>query len=286
MTGRPALHALRGATLALAAACLLLALSPARAQQPVPKPEATPAPPRSGAPALGGLRYADMDPAVAYRNCLDFARRDPEQAFEAAIAWRDEGGGAPSLHCVALALFGLGQYGEAADRLQTMAETMPEASDAQRARVFGQAGAVWLRANELTRAHAVFSKAIELDSGDPQLFIFRGESLARAGQYFEAIDDFTAALDLNPRMVDALTFRAAAYRLLEVFDLAHDDVKRALAIDPNQPDALVELGAILVARGERDGARQAWLKAIDSAPDSPAAEAARGALERLDVKVE
>ncbi len=236
--------------------------------------------------ATAQTRYSELPADAAYQNCLEGARRDPDAGFEAAIAWRDEGGGPPARHCVALALFNLGQYSEAATRLEALATDVPGATPVERASVLGQAGNVWLRANDLTRANAVLSRAIELNGDDPELRIDRGEALARAGEYWDAIDDFSAALDLRPDHIDALIFRAAAYRLLEVDDLARDDIDRALAADPDNPEALVELGAIHARAGAFDAARETWLRVLAIAPGSQAAEAARGALEQMDVKVE
>lgn len=237
-------------------------------------------------PADAQARYAELPPGEAYRQCLTDVRRDPDAGFEAAIAWRDEGGGPPARHCVALGLFNLGQYGEAATRLEELAGEMAGATTVERAAVLGQAGNVWLRANDLTRAHAVLTRALELDGGDPELWIDRGEALARAGAYWDAVDDFSAAIDRKPDHVDALIFRAASYRFLDVADLARDDIFRALEADPDNPEALVELGAIEAGAGAFDAARAAWLRVISVAPASPAADAARAALQQMDVRVE
>ncbi|MDA0785747.1 MAG: tetratricopeptide repeat protein [Proteobacteria bacterium] len=231
-------------------------------------------------------RYADMPVAQAYQACLAASRRDPEAGFEAAIAWRDEGGGPPSLHCVALALFGLGQFNEAATRLEALAADMPTATTREQSAVLGQAGSVWLHAGDLSRAHRVLSQALELDSSNPEIWIDRGDALARGGEYWDAVDDFSAALDRDDARLDALIFRAAAYRLLEVPDLARDDIARALAVDPGNPDALMELGAVQAGVGEFDAARKSWLRVLSVAPESRAADAARAALQQMDVKVE
>lgn len=241
----------------------------------------------AGAPHDAGAqqRYAELPPGRAYQVCLAEARRNPDIGFEAAIAWRDEGGGPPALHCVALALFELGQFSEAGKRLEDLATGMPGAGNRERAAILGQAGNVWLHANDLSRAHTVLTRALELDGDDPELWIDRGDALARSGEYWDAIDDFSAALDRDSSRLDALVFRAAAYRLLDVTDLARDDIARALAVDPDQPDALVELGAIHAQLLEFDAARKAWLRVLSVAPGSRAADAARSALQQMDVKV-
>lgn len=231
-------------------------------------------------------RLADLPETEAYRACIAQTQQNAEAGFEAAIAWRDEGGGPPALHCVALALFGLGQMGEAAKRLEELADAMPEASDAERASVLGQAGTVWLQLRDLDRAHEILSKSIALDGRSPELWIDRGEALARAGEYWDAIDDFSAAIDRAPGHIDALIFRAAAYRLLDIDDLARDDIDRVLDFAPEQPDALVELGALHAKAGAFDDARAVWLEVLSITPDSAAGRAAQAGLEQMDVKIE
>ena len=237
-------------------------------------------------PAGAQANYAEMPAGEAYQTCLQEAQRDPDNGFEAAIAWRDEGGGPAARHCVALALFGLGQFAESATRLEALAADIPSASNREQSEILGQAGSVWLHAGDLTRAHTVLTQALAFDSRDPEIWIDRGDALARGGEYWDAIDDFSEALDRDARRLDALIFRAAAYRLIEVPDLARDDIARALEISPDNPDALMELGAVQADVGDFDGARATWLKLLSIAPGSRPAAAARAALQQMDVKVE
>jgi tetratricopeptide (TPR) repeat protein len=237
-------------------------------------------------PAHAQTRLSELPTTEAYRTCILETQKDAEVGFEAAIAWRDEGGGPPAMHCVALALFDMGQLDEAAKRLEALADKMPEASDAERASVLGQAGRVWLQLRELDQAHTVLSKSLQLDGNDPELWIDRGEVLARSQKFWDAIDDFSTALDRAPGHVDAFIFRAAAYRLINVDDLARDDIDRVLDIAPEHPDALVELGALYAKSGALDDARAVWIQVLSLAPNSPAAQAARSGLEQIDVKVE
>ena len=81
-------------------------------------------------------------------------------------------------------------------------------------------------------------------------------------------------------------FRASAYRYLDSLELASDDVNRALSLKPDHVAAYLERGIIRRLSRDPDGAREDWLHAINLAPKSPAAEAARRNLERLDIKAE
>lgn len=235
-------------------------------------------------PAQAQSRLAEMAPEEAYLQCMALVRSDADAAFEAAIAWRDEGGGAAARHCTAMALAHRGQFAEAAARLEDLAQTMNGFGARERADVLGQAGRIWLRAGEGGRAYGALTAALQLDPDNPEIWIDRGEALARGGKYWEAIDDFNEALQLSPDHIDGLIFRGAAYRLLGVHDLAREDLVHALAADPGHPDALMELGLVHMATGAREAARESWVKAISVAPGSPAADAARAALERIDVK--
>ena len=87
-----------------------------------------------------------------------------------------------------------------------------------------------------------------------------------------------------PHHIDALVFRASAYRYLDSLELAADDVNRALAMNPDHVAAYLERGNVRRLKGDLTGARQDWLAVLQRAPRSPAAEAARYNLERLDVK--
>ncbi len=237
-------------------------------------------------PAHAQVRFADLPAAEAYSRCIALARKAPEDGFEAAIAWRDEGGGPAARHCTAIALVNLGQFADAAIRLETLAREMNGFGAQERAAVLGQSGRVWRRAGNLDRARATLSSAVDLDPANAELRVDRGEISAAAGRYWEAIDDFNAALERSPDGVDALIFRAAAYRLLKVAELARQDLEAALARDADNPEALVELGAVELLDGRRDAARARWLRAISVAPASPAAEAAQRWLEKLDVKIQ
>ncbi len=237
-------------------------------------------------PADAQTRLSELPQGEDYRACVALAQEDPEAGFEAAITWRDEGGGPPSLHCVALALYGLGQAEEAAQRLEDLALGMPDASATERAAILSQAGNAWLSRREFDRAQGAFSKALELDPSDPEYWIDSGVVRAETGNLWEAVDAFSEALERAPGHVDALLFRATAYRLLDAPELARDDVDKVLDVAPMQPSALLELGALHASAGNVDDARSVWLQVIENSPGSPAADLAREGIESIDVKKE
>jgi len=218
----------------------------------------------------------------SYRACMTLARSNPTEGEERALGMIGLKGGAPARHCLATALLGLGRYARAAEEF---VEVAIEARDPElRVEALGQAGNVWVMAGDLPRAVAAFGEAIKLKPSDPDLYIDRAIALAAAANYFEAIDDLNRAIELDARRAEAYVFRATAYRYVDAPDLATQDVEAALALKPGLPEALVERGILRRLAGNAAGARADWIAVLQRAPESPAADAARDNLARLDVK--
>ncbi|MDD9878940.1 MAG: hypothetical protein OXR84_16020, partial [Magnetovibrio sp.] len=149
-------------------------------------------------PALPGFARA-AEPAAAagrYHACLAKADKDPKDAFEDAIQWRDEGGGPPAEHCAASALIVLGLFADAARRLEDLAQRIKEDA-AFKGQILGQAGQAWLMADNAGRAEAVATAAIGLRPGDIELLIDRAQARAQLADYKLAVADLNAALALN-----------------------------------------------------------------------------------------
>ena len=234
-------------------------------------------------PAWGA---ADGETGQRYADCTALIAGNPSAAFDSAMAWRGEDGGAPAWHCAGLSLMALGYHAEAGAVFERMAEDIAIDRATLRAEVLGQAGQAWLRADQPARALAALDSALEIDPPNPELLIDRAQARAALNAYWLAIDDLNAAIEYAPSRSDAYAFRAAAYRHLEILDLAAEDVARALALAPGDPVILLESGNIRRLAGDDAGARVDWLRILIEAPESPAAEPAQANLERLDVKQE
>ncbi len=241
-------------------------------------------------PTIQPLPAPDLEnPGATYDGCLTLARETPERGFEFSGMWLGLGGGEPARHCQAVALIGLQEYGEAATRLEEMAEDSRE-STVVRAGLLGQAGQAWLLEGKLERAYAAQTTALDLlpliDQHRIAVLIDRAETLAAARNYWESIDDLNDVIAADPDNSDALAFRASAYRYVDAPELAMEDANRALKAAPDNASALLERGILYQMNNEKAAARQDWLKAIQLAPDSSAADAARANIEKLDVNVE
>jgi len=220
-----------------------------------------------------------------YKICMQLTRINPQEAFERALGWQDMGGGAASKHCMAIALFELGLYPEAAARLEELAKQMSDETPAGVvADILGHAGFSWLTAGENSKAYAVLTSALELSPKNPNIRTDRATILFDAGKYQESIDDLSVALEVFPDQPDILVLRASAYRQIDEFTKALKDLNEALFLDPENPEGLLERGMIYRLTGHDNAARGDWLKLIELHEGRPAAQSAQRNIELLDFK--
>ncbi len=220
-----------------------------------------------------------------YQLCLQLTRTSPEQAFETALSWQELGGGPAAKHCLAVALFELEQFPEAASRLEELAQHMPDKTPSGIvADILGHAGVAWMMAGENGKAYAAQTSALELSPMNPSIRTDRAMVLFDAGKYAESIDDLNAAIDTQPDQPDILIFRASANRQIDQFELALKDLNQALTLDPTNPEGLLERGMIYRLTGKTSAARTDWLKLIELHDGRPAAETAKRNIELLDLK--
>lgn len=210
-----------------------------------------------------------------YENCTRLAKKDPDAALEAALAWQNMNGGNAARHCAAVALFNLGQFSQAAKRFQAAAEAMDGASKAERAAMLAQVGTAWFRAEQLEQAFAAQSAALKLAPKDPEILIDRAMTLGAAKNYWEAIDDLNRVIKTDPNRIEALILRASAYRYVDAMPLAQEDAAAAFRLAPERPEVLLEFGILKRLAGDSGGARRAWLDLIRLHEEIPAADAAR-----------
>jgi regulator of sirC expression with transglutaminase-like and TPR domain len=218
-----------------------------------------------------------------YDQCISLARSKPADGWENALAWQGLGGGEAARHCAAVALIGLGEHEEAAMRLESLAQESRRGAQV-RAGMLGLAAQAWLQAGQVQQALNDQSAALRLAPKDVDLLIDRATTYGTAGDVAAALSDLTQALALAPKRADAFALRATAHRLQGDLSAAERDVSAALKLDPNQAEALLEAGVTARLRAQPAQARRVWLKLLQVAPDSPAAEAARQNIERLDVR--
>lgn len=186
-----------------------------------------------------------------YLTCLAQAHSTPSKAYENALIWKSEGGAAPARHCIAMALLGLGAYGEAAEKLEELSYAPDIGSAALRAQALVQSGEAWLQAQQPAKALRVLTLALEYEDDNAEVHTNRARALFALQKHGEARADLDSAIRLQP--VNALAFRLRAAVSLVQGDLsaAQSDINAALALTPNDVETLLVRGQIREAlRGQ------------------------------------
>lgn len=222
-----------------------------------------------------------LDNAALYQDCMARARLEPEEALMIADAWALAGGGDAAEHCTATALFARGDYGEAARRLDALAERVRDVQPQLAADLLAQASTAYRLSEQEEGALSALDRAIAIRPDDGPMLLERARLLGRQGDFAAALADLDRAQPLLADDPDVYLLRAAARRRLGALDLARGDVEMGLSLDPGNPELLLERGNIRRLHRDPEGARADWTAVIAAAPGSEAARAAEANLQRL-----
>ena len=220
----------------------------------------------------------------SYPRCLDAIEQDADKGLQAALHWRDLGGGTPARHCAAIAYAATGQPRIAAAQLQALAEDLAENDTRAAADVMGQAASMWTLGNEDDKAMTALNQAIAWQPEKPGLYLDRALLLASEDRFGPAEQSATKAIQLDELMVDAYAVRAMIRRQDGDLAGAEEDTATALALNPQHPHALMEQARSRARGGDMDGARADLTNLIARNPEAPYAETARRLLEELELK--
>ena len=236
------------------------------------------------APLLAAASDNPFGSGDPYQACVAAVAVKADDAFEKALVWRDHGGGIPAEHCAALALIALDEPGEAASRLNALAQRTTTRIPGERAALLTQSGNAWLLANQFENAEAAFSAALKLAPRDAALWTDRARARAARQDWANAEADLSAALSYDKTIPEIYVLRGSA-RQAQGNKLGYKaDIDSALLLDPTYPDALVERGAMKMDAGDAAGARADFLQVLLRAPDSLAADVVRRRIEALEVR--
>jgi tetratricopeptide (TPR) repeat protein len=269
--------------------------------------------------ALLGAALAVLTAVPAHANnyseCMKLVDMAPKRAYDLAAQWRDYGGGIPSEHCMALALFAQGDYEKAATMLEDLAKrakqqarSAPQQQAGEAAEVkldkegkpetqaqplppglvvdlLSQAGNAWLVADKNEKAFTVFTDALGepgiTDDQAAEILIDRARTRVEMGNIEAAVKDLDEALTRGGPRSDAYAYRAAAHRALGAFASAREDVDKALMLDPENVDALLERANLYQAIGNSEAAIMDWSQVTKLAPGTPSAKAAADSITKV-----
>jgi tetratricopeptide (TPR) repeat protein len=108
------------------------------------------------------------------------------------------------------------------------------------------------------------------------VYLYRGNSYARKGQFDSAIADFTKAIELNPQDAIAYNNRGNSYARIEQFNLAIADFTKAIELNPQDAIAYSNRGNSYDSKGQFDSAIADFTKAIELNPQDAIASYNRG----------
>lgn len=223
-----------------------------------------------------------------YRACVARVRENPEQAIQAASAWRVDGGGIYAQLCLGLAYVALERWSPAATVYEQAAAAAQRGGDPRRADFLVQAGNAWLAAAEPTRAVLAFDAALATtnltDELRGEVHLDRARAMVALGNLAVARQDIDRAVALVPG--DAMAWYLSAELARRENDLARaqTDIQRALSLAGDNPDIVLLAGTIAGQRGDTERAEALYRRVAEGAPNTDAGRAAQASLATVPVR--
>jgi len=243
----------------------------------------------TGAEALAQTSEDDrwFGGSETYERCLDAIDEDAILAFDRALSWHDQGGGPPAIHCSALSLIALSQYGDAADRLDGLAQDPNNGLSAPiRAQILIQAANAWIMEGFPDQGIESLDAAISLDVRSngisAQIYFDRARAFVLSDDWRSAVNDLGDALQFAPGAQDAKTLRGTGYRVLGELDRAEAEITGVLDDDADYAPALLERGVLSMLSGDEDAARESWIRVLQLDVEEDLKSSARSYLYDLD----
>lgn len=218
--------------------------------------------------------------------CVERATGDPSAGLAEAQRWHLAGGGFLAQQCRGMAYATAKRWTSAADAFEAAAREAEVAKDRRAGKYWAQAGNAWIAAAEPMKARAALDAALAsgalagVELGEAHLD--RARARASAGDRQGARQDLDQAIVKAAADPMAWLLSATLARQMGELPLAQKHI--ATAIELAGDDAVVQLEAGNIAALARDeaGAKLAWAKAVQLAPGSPEAAAARTALKQFE----
>jgi protein O-GlcNAc transferase len=137
------------------------------------------------------------------------------------------------------------------------------------ARLHFARGQVLAAAQRFADAVRAYERVLTLGAPSADLLFAMGAAHQALADYPRATDAYTRAAELDPTHIDALNNLGNSYRQQHALDDAEHAYRRALAVAPHDANALTNLGTLLQARGRIDAAIPLLEAAVNAAPASP-----------------
>ena len=124
-----------------------------------------------------------------------------------------------------------------------------------------------LKLEDYEEAAACYTKAIDIDPEDDDIFFYRGFAYTRLNQYEKALADYDRAIELNPGNTEYFSHRGELFVLLQDFERAISDFSRIVDSNPSDSNAYYNMGLIYQEMEKYQSALSDFSKAAELDPD-------------------
>lgn len=162
------------------------------------------------------------------------------------------------------------QRGDAANAVtwieKALAQSQPAGTQAEQRKRLGDAynnlGVSLQQLRRFDESLVAFRNALQHRAGDADLEANTGMLAKELGEYEVAESHLRRAIAIKPQHVRALVGMALVEQITSRLDAAEITINRALQVAPNEPAALTLRGNLLVARGDTESALRSFDAAI------------------------
>ncbi len=131
----------------------------------------------------------------------------------------------------------------------------------------------YIQANDLDKALAAFTAAVQTFPDNPLVYNNRGMFLQQRGKTKEAVADFSKAIELDPKFAVALTNRGFSSLNSGQHAAAEADFTTAIQLEPKAPLPYSLRGTCRLAQGKIDAALEDYQEAAKLDPKNPTTSA-------------
>jgi len=166
----------------------------------------------------------------------------------------------------AIAVAGLGRYGEALEALAKIVERSPKDS-----RAWSNRGALLAKLQRNDEALSDLDRAVSIDPLSEDAWNNRGLILMALGRPEEALESYDRVLQIRPNHVEARNNRGLALKAASRTREALAEFDRVLQERPDHAGAFVNRASVFRAMGEVDQALRSYDRALAIQPNMPEA---------------
>ena len=127
-------------------------------------------------------------------------------------------------------------------------------------------GIALTEANRPFEAIPLFEKAIDMEPGNPLLWLNLGIAQQKIGEYKDALKSFHQSVLIDSALTESWCAMGLIHFEQDALDAAEECYRMALEQDPNSPKVWNNLGVLFFSSGRYDDARDCFEEALSLMP--------------------